>query len=465
VVYIQELGIALEIMRQPGGREDTVQISPVLPSELSKFLSRRSYSLLIKGEAATGKTILALSILKELGAAGDYLYLSTRVSPSQLFENHPWLSQLTKASKPDSGEQTKGAQDFDRFIDARLDEPVPFFERITNELMDSKSPTIAVDSWDPVGVMMKEEASFSNMKVLQTWRERAEAKLIVLIEDSENTSFDSLFDGVVTLDRYYEDGRIVRTIQLSKLSGVKVTRPSYLFTLDGGVFQSFRTQSPLEIGAQKSFKWSWETRARGTGYRELDSILEGTMPSGTLVHLNIASGVNSGMVLLLISGILGRGSPRSRAMFFKPFEGIGVEQARGALGDVIPITQVAPRKGRNGAEKWANSLKDLVNRQQESKRGKKVVAVVGSEFLLNAGGEDDREALLELMKSEIDLSVLVSDSEAPFESAARVADVSLKLSEINGTPVLEGQLPWTEYFAITVKALNGGLTLRLVPMV
>ena len=118
-----------------------------------------------------------------------------------------------------------------------------------------------------------------------------------------------------------------------------------------------------------------------------------------------------------------------------------------------------------GQETWAESLKDLVKKQKEARRGKKVVAVVGSEFLLNAGGEDDREALLELMKSEIDLSVLVSDSETPLESAARVADVSLKLSEMNGTPLLQAQLPWTEYFAITAKPLNGGLKLRLVPMV
>jgi KaiC/GvpD/RAD55 family RecA-like ATPase len=483
-------------MRGPRGRGSTVSASSPLPPELSQFLSRSSYSLLIKGEAATGKTILALSILKDVAAAGNYLYLSTRASPSQLFENHPWLSELApkterpdtgeqskgvqspnrfvdgpdigelaKTDGPDTGEQSKGVQSPNRFVDARLDEPVPFFERITNELMDVKSPTIVVDSWDPIGMMMKDEALISNMKVLQTWRERAEAKIIILIEDSDNTSFDSLFDGVVALDRYYDDGRIVRMIQLSKLSGVKVTRPSYLFTLDGGVFQSFRAQSPLYTDAQKSGGWTWEKKAPSTGYRELDAVLDGTLPSGTLVHVNIASGVNSGMVLLLLSGILGRGSPRSRAMFFKPFEGIGLEQASSALGDLIPIRQVRPRGRSNGAETWAKSLKGLVKKQKEAKNGKKIVAVVGSEFLLNASGEGDREALLELMKSEIDLSVLVSDSETPIESAARVASVSLKLSDINGTPLLQAQLPWTEYFVITADASNGSLTLRLVPMV
>jgi KaiC/GvpD/RAD55 family RecA-like ATPase len=456
------------MMKESGGPEGNAPVHAVLPAELTQFLSRRSYSLLIKGEAATGKTILALSILKELGAAGNYLYLSTRVSPSQLFENHPWLSELPNTEKPDPnpGEQTEGQnQNQNRFVDARLDEPVPFFERITNELMDARSPTIVLDSWDPIGMMMKDEALFSNTKVLQTWRERAEAKIITLIEDSDNTSFDSLFDGVVTLDRYYEDGRIVRMMQLPKLSGVKVTRPSYLFTLDGGVFQSFRAQSPLEIETQKSPGWAWERRTHSTGYSELDAILDGTLPSGTLVHLNVTSGVNSGTVLLLLSGILGRGGPRSRAMFFRPFEGIGLEKASGALGDVIPIRQLRPRGGGDGSQTWTESLKDLVKKQKGAKRGQKIVAVVGSEFLLNAGGEEDREALLELMKSDIDLSVLISDSETPLESGARAADVSLKLSDINGTPLLEGQLPWTEYFVITANALNGALTLRLVPMV
>lgn len=84
------------MIKVSGGREGKSSVRAVLPAELAQFLNRRSYSLLIKGEAATGKTILALSILKEFGAGGNYLYLSTRVSPSQLFENHPWLADLPR---------------------------------------------------------------------------------------------------------------------------------------------------------------------------------------------------------------------------------------------------------------------------------------------------------------------------------------------------------------------------------
>ena len=163
--------------------------------------------------------------------------------------------------------------------------------------MDVRSPTIVVDSWDPIGMMMDGDALISNTKVLQTWRERAEANIITLVEDSSNTSFDSLFDGVVALDRYYEDGRIIRMIQLTKLSGVKVNRPSYLFTLDGGIFQSFSTYKPsgdqrqcaggLVVGEEGA-----EHGVSGTG-RDIGW----HPPIWTIMTLSLAPGVNSAMVL------------------------------------------------------------------------------------------------------------------------------------------------------------------------
>ena len=463
----------METLKEPRGKDKVASQRPVIPPELLRFLARKSYSLLIKGEAATGKTILALSILKETSPKNNnFLYLSTRVSPSQLFENHHWLTELSgaetkaeTAEKREEGQQTEGNLVHERFVDSRLDEPVQFFERITNELMDVRSPTIVVDSWDPIGGMMESDALVSNTKVLQTWRERAEANIITLVEDSSNTSFDSLFDGVVSLDRYYEDGRIIRMIQLSKLSGVKVNRPSYLFTLDGGIFQSFRTYNPLEIYSQTPGGWSWERRARSTGYRELDAILDGTLPSGTIMNINMTAGVNSAMLLLLLSGIIGRGAAKSRLVLFRPFTGIGVEQAAGALGAVVPIQRAQPGASGREPKGVADSLRAQVESQRKAKQGRKVVALVGSEYILGAEDEEERERLLECMKSKVDLTVIVTGAEMEVESAARAADVSLKLSDVNGTPLLQAQLPWTEFFAISVQMDHTAATVGLVPMV
>ncbi|RLG38087.1 MAG: hypothetical protein DRN91_03680 [Candidatus Alkanophagales archaeon] len=57
-----------------------------MPPELVEALSSdRGFSLLIKGAPGTGKTMLALEILKEFGDSNG-VYLSTRVSPSSLYE-------------------------------------------------------------------------------------------------------------------------------------------------------------------------------------------------------------------------------------------------------------------------------------------------------------------------------------------------------------------------------------------
>jgi KaiC/GvpD/RAD55 family RecA-like ATPase len=452
-------------LREAHGRGRAVPVQSVLPPELVQFLARRTYSLLVKGEAATGKTILALSILSEMRGDRDYLYLSTRVSPSQLFEDHPWLADFAKIERRPPGEGADAPRTAERFVDARLDEPVPFFERMTDQLMDVTSPTIVVDSWDTIGAMMDEDALVSNAKVLQTWRERADAKIIVLIENSDDASLDSLFDGVVALDRYYEDGRTVRMMQLSKLSGVKVTRPSPLFTLDGGLFRSLRAYSPSEVVAQQPEGGSSDKRGESTGYRELDAMLDMALPRGTILSLNLAPGLNSAMTLLVLSGIIGRGASRSRVTFFRPFEGIGFERARGVLGELTPIEGAAQRDEGSGSSGRAESLRGQLQKLNGARHGKKVVVLTGSEFLLDSTGDGDRDLLLELMRSEIDLSVLVSGSDASLDNAARVADVSLKLSEINGTLLLRGQVPWTEYFAVGLNADRTRTTLGLVSMV
>ncbi|MDA4132644.1 MAG: hypothetical protein OK454_05905, partial [Thaumarchaeota archaeon] len=265
---------------------------------------------------------------------------------------------------------------------------------------------------------------------------------------------------------YYEDGRTVRMMQLSKLSGVKVTRPSPLFTLDGGLFQTFRSHSQLEIaGRRPEGGWSWQNRGESTGYHELDAMLDTDLPRGAILSLNLAPGINSAMALLVLSGIIGPGNSRSRATFFRPFEGIGVERARGVLGELTLIEEASPRAEMSASSGRAESLSGQVRKLNGARRGKKVVALTGSEFLLDPSGDGDRDRLLEVMRSEIDLSVLVSGDDASHESAARIADVSLKLSEINGTPLLKGELPWTEYFVIDMKVDRNRATVGLVPMV
>src|SRR5579863_5918400 len=134
-----------------------------IPSDLVNFLKQDTYSLIIKGLAGTGKTTLALTILSEMQIKTDCLYISTRISPDQLFQYYPWLKESFSDSR-----KTKLTENMDNgdnslvFVDARLDEPGSLFERITNQLMDVKAPTIIIDTWDAIGFFMDKEALMNN---------------------------------------------------------------------------------------------------------------------------------------------------------------------------------------------------------------------------------------------------------------------------------------------------------------
>src|SRR5438093_12665818 len=197
-----------------------------IPYELMQFVQRNTYSLLIKGYAGTGKTTLSLTILRALKIKSNFFYISTRISPKQLFLYYPWLDKFVGRPKVSEPHEMSGRDyNLSSFEDARLDEPESLFERITNQLMDVKAPIIIIDSWDAIASFMDKEARLNNERVLQTWRERAGAKLIFISEDPKETTLDFLVDGVVELQqKTYENIRI-REIFLSKLRGVMINKP------------------------------------------------------------------------------------------------------------------------------------------------------------------------------------------------------------------------------------------------
>src|SRR5919202_2405950 len=90
-----------------------------IPHELMQFVQRNTYSLLIKGYAGTGKTTLSLTILRTLKIKSNFFYISTRISPKQLFLYYPWLGTFIGRSQPsESDEISDQGYDLSSFEDA-----------------------------------------------------------------------------------------------------------------------------------------------------------------------------------------------------------------------------------------------------------------------------------------------------------------------------------------------------------
>lgn len=209
-----------------------------LPSELLQFVKNESYSLLIKGKPGTGKTTFALTLLDNLNDDSNYFYISTRLSLKQLAFYFPWIEKFF------SKDDTKTGY---RFEDARLDEPESLFERITNQLMDVKSPVILIDTWDTIASFMDRESRLNNERVLQIWRERAGAKLIFLSETFDLGILDSIVDGVITLENLISNSTNSRKLTINKLRGIPVQCNAYCYTLFGGVFRSSDNVSEINL--------------------------------------------------------------------------------------------------------------------------------------------------------------------------------------------------------------------------
>ena len=234
-----------------------------LPDDLLKFIHNDSYSLLIKGKPGTGKTILALTLMDNLNHDSNYFYISTKLSIKQLFNFYPWINKFV----------TKSNSNYEyKFEDARLDEPESLFERITNQLMDAKSPTIIIDTWDAVASFMDRESRLNNERILQIWRERAGAKLIFISETSDTLLLDSIVDGVITLKYEYECPRYYRKLFCSKLRGIPINCSQYYYTLFNGVFSVFDSFPTLNIFEQFKSKNNYPYQKRflinkNKGYR------------------------------------------------------------------------------------------------------------------------------------------------------------------------------------------------------
>src|SRR5919202_1122040 len=321
-------------MRQSFKIKKQAQKSIYIPSELLQFLRYDTYSLLIKGDAGTGKTTLSLSILRALNIKSNFFYISTRISTKQLFTYYPWLHELIEKPKmsPAAGETPHKGYTLSSFEDARLDEPESLFERITNQLMDVKAPIIIIDSWDAIASFMDQEARLNNERVLQIWRERAGAKLIFITEDPTDTTLDFLVDGIVELERKFYGSVMIRQITLSKLRGTMINKPSYIYSLNAGVFTSYESYRPSDFAAALSrlrFNKTEKTLSSlsygnyiGTGYQELDLALGGGFAKKAIVLIEMESNVNTWVAIAFLSSIISNFIQTSNPVLFQTFDGV-----------------------------------------------------------------------------------------------------------------------------------------------
>jgi KaiC/GvpD/RAD55 family RecA-like ATPase len=460
----------------------------LLPEDLMHFIQCDTYSLLIKGFAGTGKTTLALTILKTLGSNNNFFYISTRISPKQLFQYYPWLNDFVKQFKPKSGNVASDHEVMPSFEDARLDEPESLFERITNQLMDIKSPVIIIDSWDSIASFMDREARLNNERVLQTWRERAGAKLIFISEYPVDTTLDFLVDGIVELKHSYYNNVRVRQIFLLKLRGICINRPSYVYTLENGMFRSFVPYRPINFEPRKRIKaHALELAAGGhhirTGFPVLDMALGSGFPRKSLVLLELDSHMNMAIAVAFLERIVSNFISTGNPVLFQVFDWIdpstiirffepGMPAGKKSLFKILCTGKTNNEISNNiislGKSRGSDPLLAAVLKMKQQHSNKLLLNIMWTDIMQRLYGakrvKKGMKNLLFNMRANADLSIAVIrySQEDVLELLSEISDVRLRFMMINDTLFLRSLVPSSTLYSLV---FDEGSEVSLDPVV
>jgi len=432
-----------------------------IPPELGEFVRNDTYSLLIKGRSGTGKTTLSLSILRSLKARNNFFYISTRSSPKQLFEHYPWLRKFTKQSNKNADNEEIG-QNISSFEDARLDEPESLFERVTNQLMDVKNPIIIIDSWDSVASLMDREARLNNERVLQTWRERAKAKLIFTSEDSTESSLESVVDGVLELNYEFVDETRIRNLFLKKLRGVPIKRSIYYFTLKDRYVQCFGSYDPREFGCintkdKISNMVNLPKHVLQTGYQDLDNHIGATLPHNGLITVEKDGILSNDIILLFVNDLLNNCFRRHYSLLLDTTlkneitqkykfniqnNSKLIEIEKHATSDKYPQNEIKQK------DNYYKYLSKLISGFPENE---KLITLIQTKSLDNIiSTQTDIEEFCEFVRKKFELSILIQNSNENLEKYFAESDIYLRFILKRGTVFLKCSVPSSALFGINI---------------
>lgn len=460
-----------------------------IPHEIMAFLSKSGgQTLLIKGKAGSGKTILSLSLIKACGTDG--IYLSTRVGPEDLYQDCPWIKdQLAKnniidATNPLREKMPVHERDFSEVLKygSKEDFLVALYERVAH----LSNPVVVIDSWDAVVSHLPTSEERMEKGVIELCKETG-TNLILVGEQPEETRLDYIMDGVINLERTQLDNRRLRIIRLLKLRGVEIHQPQYLFTLENGMFRNFGRFDAKKI--ENPALWTPVPDSEkyfSTGCEDLDNILKGGFRRGSLnlfeEQLDVSRSAEGylwrcclfnflvqkrGVVLVAGEGV----SPQKLKELSVPYVGeetwnqyvrigvYGIEESDEPY--IVAVTGTSEE--RYGI--WKEVVSELRERTEQPIQDYTSMDTLefrgGVENTIRKMGEAVRE-----LKTSGDLQIaLIKPGLKVSQHIINLAETYFKCQSIFGTAVLYGVHPETGFYVIEVDRSEGVPRVKLVPIV
>lgn len=468
--------------------QDTKTNSP-LPRQgnalLENLLNEGIRFILLKGEPGTGKTTLALDLLKKHGKGA---YVTTRVSLEQLQTHKPELRNLLSrkaSSAPETSDHKKLL-----FEDLRLSSVEDILQAIIEE-SEKMGPEslIVLDSWD---ALAKKLDMTERMKVEQSLlaiAEASRAKILFVSEEIALGTSDYFVDAVVQLEDDVHHGHRLRRLVWKKLRGSEISQRSFLYTLKGGKFTILENTKVLwpeeyQSGTFKPIKHG--SIRYSTGSEDLDRFLGGGFRRGSSILLELDNQIGSNWHAPLVQSIERNFLGNDCAAVVIPTDNrtpgfVKGELARYFSEDVLRsglrvisgqkyeedpcFLNIDPSLRQKGSELIANEVKIL-----KGGKNRPVFYFIGIDTVESMFGSEDLNALgLSLgqsMRHTGDLSVAaIKTGSSLLNQLTSASDMHLKLEEADGTMIMHSKKPPSELYQVEYDYSPGFPNVILQPIV
>lgn len=496
-----------------------------IPAEIIEFLNASGgHSLIVKGQAGTGKTTFALQLTEELGEVSASHYLSSRVSDESLYNQFKWLrerlkpvviqtgpkaprteskvardalDQLTgkmqsgeESGEEESGPGSGGAGVKGDIFEIPIGEDLPEVEdayKFVDERMPKRS-LILIDSIDALA----EHYGIAASRLINVFQkdlvEGSKQNVLYVLEGGGETRLDYLGDGVVNLSAAEHEGRRLRIMTIEKLRGQQVRQHKYLYTLDGGRLTAFTIPEKERLPHPKPWKPLGDPSKDdvSTGLPALDYLVGG-FTRGRVIAFQISNLVPVDTVDWLRTAMVCNFVAQGRGVAHVPPRKGSAEYLReimsphlsaGAFDGHVRVFETTTLGG--GLEESKNVLHMEGNKvdsdlkwsnveYQLSKSERPFLALMSFDTLESVYGDkvlEQMSGVLQAVRRAHDVFVgFVTPGSPSAAKLANLASTVLHIESLNGSVVLYGEKPYTELFNLSWDWSAGVPEARLRPIV
>jgi len=479
-----------------------------IPWELIEaFNLLRGYKLLIKGAPGSGKTLLALSICEFLNQRGPALYLSTRVTPEELYSTYPWARDLIPSRNILDATDSKYQPPEDLAIAFKYIERPAFLQAMYEICIQSPKPTaVIVDSLEALreNLHIPREDHSLESAIIDLSR-MTETGLIIVSETEQIIPVDYLVDGIVRqIER--KDYIFIRLTEIKKLRGVHIRNPYYLFTLQGGRYrvlppQGLTLNNLIQMEKiPKKFDYIKNVEGRvSTGNMYLDSVTGGGYFHGSvnLIEIQRDTGeaydyfllptifnqvLNGGNVFLIPpSGMTAQAAKRmitpvtGEEEFKKHLKVVDFQLTSGesSVGeDERKDSWILALEGRDLREDYSRIYKEVATQRKGEKTVLVVLACDTLELVYGWRNTGDMDLAVGISRGIIDakqagntvLCLAKYGQEKLVDYINHISDNHFKVRNVEGTIIINGVFPYFSAMYPQVEKNEKGFRVRLVPI-